>query len=201
MLILGLTGGIACGKSTVSGMLRELGAVIVDGDELSRELTGPDGAALPAIRLAFGETVFSEDGSLNRGALGERIFSSEAERQRLDGIMQPLLRELILRRIREVEAVGAEVCVLDMPLLYEKNLDRLCHRVWCVWLPEEEQLRRLMLRNGLSRQQALERVASQLSPEEKARRADDIIDNSGTPEETGCRVRTLYRELRERSGR
>jgi len=125
MLVLGLTGGIACGKSTISLTLRELGAVIVDGDLLSRELTAKNGPALPDIRRAFGDGVFHPDGTLNRRALGAVVFSDERARDTLDSIMQPLLLTLILRAIEEARASGADVCVLDMPLLYEKGLERL----------------------------------------------------------------------------
>ena len=138
MRTIGLTGSIACGKSNVSAVLRELGAAVVDGDLLSRELTAPGGPALPAIREAFGGGVFHADGTLNRRALGDVVFASDAARQRLDGLMQPLLRSLILRRMEEARAGGAKICVLDMPLLFEAGLDALCDTVWCVHLPREE---------------------------------------------------------------
>ena len=139
MLVLGLTGGIACGKSNVSSTLRELGAEIIDGDVLSRELTAPGGEALPGIRAAFGPGVFHPDGTLNRRALGAAIFGDAEKRARLDALMQPM----ILRRIREelerLEQAGTEIAVLDMPLLYEVGLEKLCQRVWCVTLPRETQ--------------------------------------------------------------
>ena len=126
MLVLGLTGGIACGKSNVSAALRELGVEIIDGDVLSRELTAPGGAALPGIREAFGPGVFHPDGTLDRRTLGAAIFGDGEQRARLDALMQPM----ILRRIREelarLEQAGAEIAVLDMPLLYEAGLEKLC---------------------------------------------------------------------------
>ena len=192
MLVLGLTGGIACGKSTVSLTLRELGAVIVDGDVLSRELTGADGAALPAIRAAFGAEVFHPDGTLNRRALGSVVFADDTARQTLDDIMQPLLREMILQRIDAARADNAAVCVLDMPLLYEKELDGLCQRVWCVYIPRETQLERLMSRDGFTREEAEARLRSQLPAEEKAARADVIIDTSGPIQYTKESVISLY---------
>ena len=196
MRTIGLTGSIACGKSNVSAALRDLGAAVVDGDLLSRELTAPGGKALPAIRQAFGGGVFHGDGTLNRRALGDVVFASDAARQRLDGLMQPLLRSLILRRMEEARAGGAKICVLDMPLLYEAGLDALCDTVWCVHLPRDEQIRRLMARDGLTLPQAEARLRSQLSSDEKAARARVVIDTSGSIDETRAMIPVLYaREL------
>ena len=195
MICLGLTGGIACGKSNISDGLRALGAVIVDGDALSRELTAPGGPALPSLRTAFGGEIFRADGTLDRGALGGRVFGDPAALATLDGIMQPLLLTLIRRRIAEAEQSGAAVCVLDMPLLYEKGLDSLCDRVWCAYLPEDLQLERLMARNGYTREEALKRVRSQLPAKEKADRADTVIETTGTLEETRALLPPLYRRL------
>ena len=192
MLILGLTGGIACGKSTISLTLRELGAVIVDGDALSRELTAPMGTALPAIRSRFGNDVFLADGTLDRRALGSIVFRSDEARAALDDIMQPLLLDMIRQRISEARAGGAAVCVLDMPLLYEKGLDRLCDRVWCAWLPHETQLSRLMARDGFTREEAQSRIDSQLPTDEKAAHADVVVDTSGPIQYTKDCILDLY---------
>ena len=192
MLVLGLTGGIACGKSTISLTLKELGAVIVDGDVLSRELTAENGPALPDIRRAFGDAGFNADGTLNRRALGAVVFGDDNARNTLDGIMQPLLLTLILRDIEEARLSGAAVCVLDMPLLYEKDLDRLCDRVWCAFIPRETQLERLMQRDGFTREEAEARLRSQLPAAEKAARADVVIDTSGPIQYTKEVVISLY---------
>lgn len=192
MLVLGLTGGIACGKSTISLTLKELGAVIVDGDMLARELTAEGGAGLPDIRQAFGDGVFRPDGTLNRRALGAMIFADARARDRLDSIMQPLLLTLILRDIEAARQSDAAVCVLDMPLLYEKGLDRLCDRVWCAYTPRPAQLERLMTRDGFTREEAEIRLRSQLPPEEKAARADVVIDTSGPMDYTKECVISLY---------
>lgn len=193
MLVLGLTGGIACGKSTISLTLRELGAVIVDGDVLSRELTAPGGKALPAIRAAFGDGVFHPDGTLDRRALGAVVFADGKALDALDSIMQPLLREMIVARIAMARQSDAAVCVLDMPLLYEKELDSLCDRVWCAYIPRETQLERLMARDGFTREEAEARLRSQLPAEEKAARADVVIDTSGPIQYTKESVLSLFR--------
>lgn len=196
MKIIGLTGGIACGKSTISLTLKELGAAIVDGDVLSRELTQPGGAALPAIRSRFGDSVFLPDGTLNRRALGECVFGDDDARAALDAIMQPQLRELILSGIEAARRDGAKACVLDMPLLYEKDLHLLCDTVWCAYVPRETQLSRLMQRDGFTREQAERRLASQLPADEKAARADEIIDTSGSIQYTkGCVIELYAREV------
>ena len=200
MLTIGLTGGIACGKSNVSARLRELGAVIIDGDVLSRELTAPGGAALPDIRQVFGDSVFYPDGTLNRRALGAAVFGHDDMRAKLDGIMQPLLLTMILRGIEDAQQDGAAMCVLDMPLLYEVGLDRLCDRVWCVYIPEEMQLERLMARDGFTRDEAAARLRSQMPAAEKAGRADVVIDTSGSIEYTCSMIPALYEAELARQG-
>ncbi|MDO4484120.1 MAG: dephospho-CoA kinase [Clostridia bacterium] len=201
MRIIGLTGGIACGKSHVSQCLKSLGAAIVDGDVLSRELTASGGIALPQLRQTFGDTVFLPDGQLNRRALGSLVFGDDDARKKLDDIMQPLLLQLIEQRIDEAEKSGHAVCVLDMPLLYEKNLDRLCESVWCVYLPREEQIGRLMLRDGFTREEAEARLRSQMPAEEKKRRAQVTIDTSGTMEQTAAMIPALYQAEAEQAAK
>ena len=192
MRTIGLTGSIACGKSNVSETLAQLGAVIIDGDLLSRELTVPGGPALPAIRAAFGNEVFFPDGTLNRRALGSVVFGNDQARATLDGIMQPMLREMILQRMAQAAQAKAPLCVLDMPLLFEAGLDSLCHSVWCVWLPREIQLQRLMARDGFTPEEAEARLRSQLSADEKAARAHVVIDTSGSIEYTKSMIPPLY---------
>ena len=194
MRVIGLTGGIACGKSTISAALREMGAVIIDGDVLSRELTAPGGPALPAIREHFGDDVFLPDGALNRRALGSVIFGSDERREALDVIMQPMLRRMILDGIEQARLSGAPLCVLDMPLLYEAGLDSLCDRVWCAWIPRETQLERLMARDGFTREEAEARLRSQLPADEKAARADVVIDTGGTIQYTRDKLPSLFDE-------
>ncbi len=185
MRIIGLTGSIACGKSTVSAAIsREADCRVIDGDLLSRELTAKGGAALAPIRACFGAAVFLEDGSLDRGALGKLVFSDFRARTELDSLMAPLLRSLTDQRLQQAREEGAVLCFLDYPLLFEAGYDRLCDTVWCVYLPREEQTRRLMNRDSLSRREAAARIDAVLSSEEKAARSQVVIDNSGTPEET-----------------
>lgn len=185
MRIIGLTGSIACGKSTVSAAIgREADCRIIDGDLLSRELTAPGGAALSPIRKCFGDEVFQPDGELDRQSLGRLVFSDFRSRTQLDQLMAPLLREMTDERIRQAREDGVTLCFLDYPLLFEAGYDNLCDSVWCVYLPRDVQMQRLMARDGLSAPEAAARINAVLSSEEKAARSQVVIDNSGTPEQT-----------------
>ena len=184
MRVIGITGSIACGKTTVSQELIRRGFPVIDGDVLSRELTGPGGSAMREIRSVFGDRYIQADGSLNRQEMGRLVFSDSASRNRLDRLMAPYLRELTLERIESVRSSGAALCFLDMPLLFEKGYDQYCDTVWCVWLPEDLQLQRLTDRDGYSKEEALNRIRAVLSSDEKANRSQVVIDNSGPLEDT-----------------
>ena len=184
MRVIGITGSIACGKTTVSNELIRRGYHVIDGDALSRELTGPGGPAMNEIASAFGSFYIQADGSLNRREMGRLVFSDPRSREQLDRIMAPYLQALTLERIESARQSGARLCFLDMPLLYEKGYDRYCNAVWCVWIPEDLQLRRLMERDGYTRDEALSRMRAVMSTDEKADRSTVVIDNSGTIEDT-----------------
>lgn len=184
MRLIGITGSIACGKSTVCRELSGSGYPVIDGDALSRELTGPGGAAMREIRSVFGDHYILQNGALNRREMGRLVFSDPLSRERLDRIMAPYLKELTLSRIEEIRSAGADLCFLDFPLLFEKGYDRYCDSVWCVWLPEDLQIRRLMDRDGYTREEALSRMRAVMSSDEKANRAQVVIDNSGPVDDT-----------------
>ena len=184
MRIIGLTGSIACGKSTISSFLTGQGYPVVDGDKISRELTVPGSPVLEILCRSFGPDILYEDGSLNRRRLGRIVFSDSRARQSLDELMEPYLRSAVLQRIEEARGSRAELCFLDMPLLYEKGYDSLCDSVWVVWLPEPLQISRLMKRDGFTREEAVSRVRAVLSSDEKAALASRVIDNSSSFEDT-----------------
>ncbi len=190
--VLGLTGGIACGKSYVARLLRQCGIPVLDADAISRSLTADHGEALPAIRAAFGDQVFDGD-VLNRRALGNLVFSDAAARRRLEEILHPMI---IGRMRRETEDADAALVAWDVPLLYETGMDAQCNEVWCVSVPPGMQIRRIMRRDGLSRTQAAQRVQSQMPLAEKRRRADHVIDTSVNYRSTNRRVRGLLRNTR-----
>ena len=196
MRVIGLTGSIACGKSVISQYLTERGYPVIDGDKLSRELTEPGSPALAEIRDIFGVRYINDNGNLNRRALGQLVFRDENARNALDAIMAPYLMELTQQRISYYEKSGARICFLDMPLLFEKGYDRLCSSVWCVWLPLRTQLERLIARDGFSEEEAMARIRSVMSSDEKASRADHVIDNTGTIQQTlTCVDRLLEGEI------
>ncbi len=194
MYILGLTGSIGCGKSHVSSVLRQLGACIIDGDQISHSLTASHGEALPAIRETFGDDVFSH-GELDRKALGRLVFSDPAALSLLNSILHPLIFSQIHVQIQRAREKSTVLCVLDMPLLFETGLDTLCDSVWCVYLPEDIQVERIMARDGCTAEDAHARIASQMSSEEKKSRSQTVIDTRGTLCETAETVKRLYSEL------
>lgn len=200
MRVIGLTGSIACGKSAISAWIRtQAGCEVIDGDLLARELTAPGGVALPLIRQEFGSSVFYSDGSLNRRQLGGLIFSEGTAREKLDQLMAPLLQELTRERIEQARENGITLCFLDFPLLFEKGYDAICDTVWCVYLPKEIQMQRLMARDQISSSEALQRINAVFSSEEKAARSQVVIDNSGALSYTLSTLPPLLEEERLRA--
>ena len=194
MRIIGITGSIACGKSTVSRHLIRKGFPVIDGDLLARQLTVSGGEAMGDIRSAFGNDYILPDGSMNRQAMGQLVFSDPRAREKLDRVLAPYLRAAVTESIEQLRMQGVRLCFLDMPLLFEKGYDKLCDTVWTVWVPEDVQLDRLILRDGYSAGEALNRIRSVLSSDEKASLSDRIIDNSGSVERTMGIVSDLLSE-------
>ena len=192
--VIGLTGGIACGKSNISDRLSSLGVPVIDAGRISRALTAPGGAALPGIRAAFGEGFFP-GGVLDRRALGALVFSDPEALNRLNGLTHPLILDEIGKQLDALNALGEPVCVLEAPLLFEAGLDRLCDTVWCAWIPEELQIQRLMERDGLTREEARRRIASQMPAAEKKRRSGLVINTGGSREESAALAEQAYRDL------
>ena len=192
--VVGLTGGIASGKTSVAHALREMGILVLDADAISRSVTAPGGEALPAIRLAFGDSVFDGD-ILNRRRLGDVIFSDPAKRQTLEKIIHPLV---IGKMQRLTDEAQTDIVFWDVPLLYETGMDKDCNEVWCVHVPAHEQVRRVIRRDGLTRQQALARIANQMPVAQKKARAAHLINTLGRRRDTHRRVRHLLRDLQRR---
>ena len=192
--IIGLTGGIGCGKSEASAHLKRLGAVHVDADAISRSLTAPEGEALPQIRELFGDGVFAPDGTLDRAKLGEVVFASQEHRRVLEGILHPLVQNRAWRQIEEAGQCGERVVVLDVPLLFETGMDVLCDEVWTVTAPAEIQLMRVMER-GLTREQAQARIDSQMSSEERCARSARVISTDRSIERTQAELTSLFQQV------
>jgi len=195
--IIGLTGGIGCGKSEAAACLRRLGAAHVDADAISRALTAEGGEALPAIREQFGDGVFLENGTLNRSALGDIVFSSDAHRRALEGIIHPLVQKHALAQLEEAGARGDKVAVLDVPLLFETGMDVLCDETWVVTASAETQLDRVMSR-GLTAEQAQARIDSQMKSEERCARATRVINTDRAIEKTQSELTGLYQQVLRR---
>lgn len=192
---IGLTGGIATGKSTVSRLLAERGAAIIDADVIAREIMEPGHPVLAAVSERFGPGVLHPDGTLNRKKLGEIVFSNPEERKALEALTHPAIRTEMKRRLEELEAADPNrLVVADIPLLYESGLDPLYDRIMVVYVPREVQLTRLMLRDGLSKEAAEQRLNAQMDIEIKKERADILIDNSGELEETKRQIDDFWRD-------
>jgi len=186
--LIGLTGGIACGKSNLTSALLSVGAVVIDADEISRALTAPGGQALPAIRAAFGDEVFEGD-ALNRQKLAGLVFFVAQALKKLNAITHPLIFAEMDRQTALFQAQPA--LVLDVPLLFETGADKRCDEIWCAYAPREVQLARLLQR-GLSLDEAIRRIDSQMPSEEKARLSQHVIRTTGTKEESAAQAIALW---------
>ena len=202
MLNVGLTGGIACGKSTVARMLAEKGAVLIDFDEMAHAVEDPGGPVWREIVRHFGEGILQKDRTIDRRKLGETVFADREKRELLNRLVHPAIFEEWQRRLEEIRARHADaIIVSDIPLLVEAGLKEMVDLVLLVYITPEEQIRRVMARNGFSREEAERRLAAQMPIEEKLRWADIVIHNEGSPEETRRTVCTVWMELQNREQR
>src|SRR2546425_3492507 len=183
MKVLGLTGGIGSGKSMVASMFAQLGADVIDADQLARDVVEPGQPALVEIATAFGRDVLLPDGRLDRGKLGRIIFADPVARGKLNAITHPRIRERIDAEIAARESRPG-VLVVDIPLLYENDRTRTVETVIVVWVDSKTQLRRLNERDGFTEEEARQRIAAQMPLDEKRARADVGIDNNGRPRNT-----------------
>lgn len=196
MYRIGLTGSIATGKSTVTNMLKELGAFVIDCDKTARDVVAPGTQGLAKIEAAFGKDAVAADGSMDRVYIGDLVFRNPEMKKRLENILFPLIFEALGEELLRLEREGATpVVFLDMPLLYEVKYDSYVDEVWLVYVPFEVQLSRLMKRNGYTKEEALLRIDSQISVDKKKSLAQQVIDNSGTLEDTKEQVRSLWERL------
>ncbi|KFX01649.1 dephospho-CoA kinase [Pectobacterium carotovorum] len=192
--IVALTGGIGSGKSTVADEFATLGATIVDADIIARQVVEPGKPALDAIRLRFGDAMLNTDGSLDRAALRQRIFSSPAEKQWLNNLLHPLIHQ---ETQAQFQVASAPYILWVVPLLVENGLQQRAQRILVVDVDKETQLARTLARDGISRQQAENILAAQATREQRLAYADDIIDNSRCPNELAPQVAELHRQYLE----
>lgn len=190
---IGLTGGIACGKSTVSAMLVGRGALLVDADQIARDVVLPGSPVLEQVAAHFGQAVIQEDGSLHRKKLGEIVFGSTEARKQLEHILHPPIRKMIRDQMETYEKQFPDkLVVVDIPLLFESDLSFMFSEVMVVYVPPHIQVERLMRRDNLTESAANNRINAQMSIEEKRKLADIVIDNSGTWEDTSAEVERFW---------
>lgn len=195
---IGLTGGIASGKTMAADRLRELGAAVIDADELARSAVRPGSEGLRRIACELGDEMLLRDGSLNRKKLAELVFADDTARQRLNGILHPIIRDEMLRAAEAAEKAGSRVIVLDVPLLIESGWQDMADEVWLVTAPMEQRIDRIAARDGFDRQKAMARIAAQMSDEEKKPYADEIIENGGSLAELYRQTDGLYKRALEK---
>lgn len=194
MTLIGLTGSIATGKSTIAKYLLSKNIPVVDTDLLSREVVEPGTPGLAELQKAFGKRIINLDGTLNRGALGDLLFHSEGIREKVNEILHPFIIELANQRVAKYKARQEPIIVVDVPLLYEAEGQDSFDEVWVVYVTKEVQLNRLMQRNKLKRADAQAKIDAQISIEDKAKWADVVIDNSAD-------VEAAYRQVDQQLNR
>jgi len=197
-LIIGLTGGIVSGKSTVASMFRDLGAKIIDADRLGHSVILPHKPAWKRIVKLFGEDILGNDLTIDREKLGKIVFADQALLKKLNEITHPEIMKLIKKEInlaRNKTHNQEKILVIDAALIYEAKIDRLMDKIIVVYIDEDEQIKRLIKRNNLSKDGALQRVKSQIPMKEKIKMADYVIDNNDTLDKTKKQVETIWGKL------
>jgi len=198
MLIVGLTGGVASGKTAVSEVLKEGGADIIDADQIARELVQPHGPAWNELVRTFGEEILQGDGSIDRKKLADRVFVDPNQRKLLNQILHPLITEEMDRRTREIGQKNPEaIVVIDAPLLIEVGYHRRADKVMVVVSTQAEQIERLKVRDGINSEEALRILSSQMPVEEKVKLADFVVRNEGSLAEVRERAKEVFRELKK----
>ncbi|MDY6893111.1 MAG: dephospho-CoA kinase [Chloroflexota bacterium] len=195
MIVIGLTGGILSGKSTISKMLSERGAVIIDADKVGHEAYIPHTQVWQEVTNAFGKEILTENEEIDRKKLGEIVFKDPQALARLNGIMHPRMHDMLRERVEKLQSANSNVIVIEAAILIEAKWTDLVDEVWVVIAPEEAVIQRLQNRSGLSEEQARARIRSQLSNDERASHADIVIDTNCTLAEVEDKVGILWEKL------
>ncbi|MBO9130602.1 dephospho-CoA kinase [Bacillus sp. 165] len=193
-IVIGLTGGIASGKSTVANMIREMGIPVIDADIIARQVVEAGEEAYSQIVQVFGETILLSNGEIDRAKLGSIIFHNEDKRLLLNSIVHPAVRKRMNEQKDLCIQAGERAVILDIPLLFESNLKHLVEKVLLIYVDKDIQLERLMKRNNLSEEEAKARIASQMPLSEKVALADEIINNNGLLKETEKQLQGVFRK-------
>ena len=194
--IIGLTGGIGSGKSTVSQYLAKLGAVIIDADKVGHEAYSPNTDAWRKLVKTFGNRILTSDNTIDRKKLGAIVFGNPEELARLNAIIHPQITKIVKKRIDDYRRKGINVIVLDAPVLFEANAKSLVDEVWVVVADEAAVIKRTLARTGLLEEQVRSRIHSQMSNEERIKRAQVVIHNDGTMQELRKKVKELWEQIK-----
>lgn len=198
MITIGLTGGIGSGKSLVARMLAEKGAALVNADEVGHRSYRKGTPVYERVVASFGRDILDENGEIDRGKLGQLVFADPRQRQRLNAIVWPEMARMMAQELEALRSRGTAVAVLEAAVLIEAGWQPLADEVWAVLASPRVTRQRLMETKGMSPEQADARIRSQLSNEERRRRADVVIENNGTIEELRQRVEELWQDLQRR---
>ena len=200
MTALAVTGDVGAGKSAAARLMEGMGAARFDADAASRAVTAPGGAALPAIRLSFGDGVFRPDGTLDRAALADIVFHSTPHRRALEGIIHPLVQRMLLEKMDAAAAAGTRMVILDVPLLFECGMDALCDETWALYCSRDLQISRIVARDGITREAAEARIDSMMPTEARNARATHAVNTDQPMEKTRQTLQQLYRAAERRAG-
>ncbi|MDQ0858125.1 dephospho-CoA kinase [Bacillus sp. V2I10] len=193
-LAIGLTGGIASGKSTVSNMFKDANIPVIDADVIAKQVVEAGEPAYHSVVETFGRSILKDDGAIDREKLGSIVFQNETERKKLNGIVHPAVRREMLKQKEDAERRNEPAVVLDIPLLFESNLAHMADVTVVVYVDPHVQLERLMNRNQLTKQEAEWRIQSQLPLNDKKDKADEVIDNNGSLQSTKRQFEELMKK-------
>ncbi len=200
VLIVGLTGGIVSGKSTVARMFRQLGADIIDADNIARAIVQPGEKAWKNIVHYFGKEILKDNQEINRKELARIVFADKEKLEKLNKITHPEIVAIIKNKIEEMRSKDSSdgtICIVEVPLLFEANLEGMMDKIIVVYLNREEQIKRLLIRNSLTQEEAINRIDSQIPMEKKLKKADYVIDNGASLGHTRIQVKQIWQELRQ----
>jgi dephospho-CoA kinase len=196
----GLTGGIVSGKSTVARMFRQLGADIIDADNIARAIVQPGEKAWKNIVHYFGKEILKDNQEINRKELARIVFADKEKLEKLNKITHPEIVAIIKNKIEEMRSKDSSdgtICIIEVPLLFEANLEGMMDKIIVVYLNREEQIKRLLIRNSLTQEEAINRIDSQIPMEKKLKKADYVIDNGASLGHTRIQVKQIWQELRQ----
>lgn len=197
MWVIGLTGGIGSGKSSVAQWLIEQGLPVLDADQTVHSLLSEDQPTIQDVVETFGKEILDLHGKIDRRILGTRVFKDEVARKSLEQLLHPRVKKQMLTEQNALKSAGAKLCIWDVPLLFETGFDALMDEVWVVWVSPEDQLTRVMNRDSLSRSEVELRIMAQWSLEDKLKRADVVINNSGSWTQTVLQLAALLERIKD----